>query len=43
MFDYIYPDKTLLWIAFSGVDGGWVEVEKIDKGRKERKKAKSNK
>jgi hypothetical protein len=41
MFDYVYPDKTLLWISYSKIDGGWVEVEKIEKGRKERKKAKS--
>jgi hypothetical protein len=41
MFDYVYPDKTLLWISYSKIDGGWVEVEIIEKGRKERKKAKS--
>lgn len=43
MFDYVYPDKTLLWISYSKIDGGWVKVEEIEKGRKARKKAKLNK
>lgn len=41
LFDYVYPDKNLLWISYSKIDGGWVEVEKIEAGRKQRKKDKS--
>jgi hypothetical protein len=40
MFDYVYPEKTLVWWSYSKIDGGWVDVETIEKGRKERKKAK---
>lgn len=43
MFDYKYPDKTLKVINFSKIDGGWVDIKTIEKGRKERKKAKANK
>jgi len=41
LFDFLYPDKILRWISYSKIDGGWVDVEKIDKGRKERKKSKA--
>lgn len=40
MFDFIYPDKILRWVAISIIDGGLCDVETIAKGRKERKKAK---
>ena len=40
LFDYVYPDKILRWVAISVIDGGLCDVETIDKGRKERKKAK---
>ena len=43
MFDYVYPDKVLRWVAISVIDGGCVDVEVIEKGRKERKKAKTSK
>jgi hypothetical protein len=40
MFDYIFPDKFLRWIGYSKIDGGFVDMEKIEAGRKLRKKAK---
>jgi len=45
MFDYKYPDKVLRVINYSKIDGnnenkGWCDIEVIEKGRKERKKAK---
>jgi hypothetical protein len=40
IFDYKYPDKNLKWIAYSRLDGGWVETDKIKKGRSQRKKSK---
>jgi len=45
IFDYLYPDKVLRVINYSKIDGneeneGWVDVKVIEKGRKERKKAK---
>jgi hypothetical protein len=41
MFDYVYPDKILKCINYSRLDGGWVDIETIEKGRKQRKKEKS--
>ena len=40
LFDYVYPDKILRWVAISIIDGGLCDIETIEKGRKERKKAK---
>ena len=40
MFLYHYPTLNLIWIGKSLIDGGFVPVEVIAKGRKERKKAK---
>jgi hypothetical protein len=40
MFDYVYPDKILRWVAISKIDGGLCDIEVIAKGRKERKKTK---
>ncbi len=40
IFDYVFPDKILRWVSYSKIDGGWVDVEIIEKGRKERKKNK---
>lgn len=42
LFDYIYPDKTLRFIGFSKIDGGFVDIETIEKGRRLRKKYKQN-
>ena len=41
MFDFVYPDKTLRFVGYSKIDGGWVNIEVIEKGRKERKKVKN--
>lgn len=41
MFWYIYPEIEYLWIGYSCIDGGWVSYEKIQKGRKLRKKLKN--
>lgn len=41
MFDYVYPDKTLRLLGYSKIDGGWVDIETIEAGRKKRKKEKS--
>ena len=40
IFNYIFPDKVLSVINYSKIDGGWVELSVIDKGRKQRKKDK---
>ena len=40
MFLYHYPTLNLIWIGKSKIDGGYVPLEVINKGRKERKKAK---
>lgn len=40
LFDYKYPDKILRVISYSKIDGGWCDIEIIQKGRKERKKLK---
>ena len=40
MFLYHYPLLNLIWIGKSLIDGGYVPIEVINKGRKERKKAK---
>jgi hypothetical protein len=41
LFDYKYADKILRCINWSRLDGGWVDIEVIEKGRKERKKSKN--
>jgi len=43
MFAYHYPTLNLIWIGKSLIDGGYVPIDVIKKGRKERKKAKENK
>ena len=40
LFDKRYPDKLLEWVAYSRLDGGWVQYDELKKLRKERKKAK---
>lgn len=40
IFDYKYPNKILDCVNYSRLDGGWVSIETIEKGRKERKKEK---
>lgn len=41
MFHYKYPDIDYRWIGCSLVDGGWVEYDVIEKGRRERRKSKN--
>ncbi len=41
MFDFKYPDRNLVWISYSKIDGGWIEYEDLKKARKLRKKAKA--
>lgn len=43
MFLYHYPTLKLVWIGKSLIDGGYVPIEVINKGRKERKKIKESK
>ena len=43
MFHYRYPEIDYRWIGKSDVDGGWQEYSVIEKGRKERSKAKKAK
>jgi hypothetical protein len=42
MFDYKFPDKTLIWISLSIQDGGWIEYDELCKLRAKRKKEKKN-
>ncbi|MCP4671572.1 MAG: DUF1064 domain-containing protein [Desulfobacula sp.] len=43
LFDFKYPDKNLIWLTYSKIDGGWIEYEDLKKARKLRKKAKVKK
>lgn len=40
MFDYVYPDKVLRCMNYSKMDGGWLDIEVIEKARAKRKKEK---
>jgi len=40
MFEYKYPDLVLQTVTYSKIDGGWVSLAKVKKGRTARKKAK---
>ena len=40
MFHYRYPNVDYRWVSYCSLDGGWQEYHVIEKGRKERKKAK---
>ncbi len=42
MFDFQFPEKTLIWIALSIIDGGWIEYGELCKLRSKRKKEKRN-
>lgn len=43
LFLYKYPEIDYVWLGHSKLDGGWVEYEKIQEGRKRRKKEKNKK
>ena len=40
LFHYKYPDIDYRWISYSGIDGGWLEYDEIQKARNKRKKEK---
>lgn len=40
LFEKAYPDLRLQTITYSKIDGGWVSLDVVKAGRKERKKAK---
>lgn len=40
MFMYCYPDIEYVWISYSKMDGGWIDYNKLQKLRSERKKLK---
>lgn len=42
IFDYVYPNQILRCVNYSRLDGGWCDIEDIEKGRKQRKKDKLN-
>jgi len=41
MFHYKYPDLDYRWMAFSAIDGGWIEYDQLQKERAKRKKLKN--
>jgi len=42
LFHYKYPNINYVWMAYSKIDGGWMEYKDIEKARKQRKKEKKN-
>lgn len=38
MFWYVYPALDYVWIAYSKIDGGFVDYEQVQQNRKARKK-----
>lgn len=40
MFMYRYPDVQLEWLAYSKIDGGWIDYDLLKKKRAERKRQK---
>jgi hypothetical protein len=42
IFEKIFPEKILIWIALSMQDGGWIEFDKLQKLRAKRKKERNN-
>jgi hypothetical protein len=40
LFHYRYPEIDYRWVGFSGMDGGWLEYQDIEKARAKRKKEK---
>lgn len=43
LFWYVLPDIDYRWICYSRIDGGFVDYETVEKGRKQRKKEKKEK
>lgn len=40
LFEYKYPKLRLLLVAYSQIDGGWIELSELKKARSSRKKSK---
>lgn len=40
LFEYKYPELRLLLVAYSQIDGGWIELSELKKARSSRKKLK---
>lgn len=40
LFHYKYPEVDYRWVGHSGIDGGWLEYQDIEKARAKRKKEK---
>lgn len=38
VFNYVYPEKTLIWISLSVRDGGWIEYDELCRLRSKRKR-----
>lgn len=38
MFHFKYPDVDYRWVAYSKIDGGWIDWDVLQKNRSERKK-----
>lgn len=40
LFEYKYPELRLLLVAYSKIDGGWIELDELKKARSSRKRNK---
>lgn len=40
LFEYKYPELRLLLVAYSQIDGGWIDLDELKKARSSRKKSK---
>lgn len=40
LFEYKYPELRLLLVAYSQIDGGWIELSELKKARSSRKRNK---
>jgi len=40
LFEYKYPELRLLLVAYSKIDGGWIELSELKKARSSRKRNK---
>jgi len=41
-WDYVYPNRTLVWISFSAKYGGWLDYDELQKLRLKNKRDKKN-
>ena len=40
LFQTYHHDKVMYWVAYSKMDGGWIEYDRLQAARRKRKKAK---